>query len=244
MGYLERYGLPRRPRWVIVEVVPSIDFLDSRNPAPLLSQQAVVPLIQGLWRRFHPGSGNQPGENAVYPLAVDLPDRTLPLTCCLHYLEFFTLDSRTIRASRDWTVYRRELLNLIGAAQSGGACVALLYAPTKPDIYFPLASKPDQLKPTLGELSCQPWNGREVTTRQRQGNREIRSNVFAERYRTLAQEQGLVWIDPTESFVKSVLVGEDPFMVYDSHWNAIGHQLVAQAVAEGISAKHARGACP
>lgn len=234
---LEQFGLPRRPRWVIVEVVPSIDFLDGSAPPGLLSERLLVPLAQSLLR----GAGVEPAQAApqgpVYPLEISLPGRSLPLTCCLHYMDFFTLDRGSLEQSRAWATYRAALQRLVGTARSGGACVALLYAPTKPDLYFPLASNPAELAPTLrevtplglagdGTLILQPGAPVSVET--------VRRNTWAGRQalEDLARQAGLPLIDPTERMSQAVLGGEDPFMAYDSHWNALGHELVAQTADE------------
>jgi hypothetical protein len=112
----------------------------------------------------------------------------------------------------------------------------LLYAPTKPDIYFPLATNPLQLEPTVrdvvpyridpdGEIIPDPGVRMQVDA--------VRKNANAGRelITSLAQQNGLLLVDPTEVIVKAVLDGENPFMVYDSHWNSLGHELVAREVA-------------
>ena len=55
-----------------------------------------------------------------------------------------------------------------------------------------------------------------------------------------AQANHLTLIDPTPRMVEAVLSGDSPFMVYDSHWNSLGHQIVAQTAAETLSS----AACP
>jgi hypothetical protein len=232
---LERYGLPRSPRWVVVEVVPSIDILGEHAIPPTLSGQVVTPVLQGLIRGWMPAQPVAAGQ-AIYPLAVDLPGRTVDLTCCLHYMDFFSLDRETLEASRDWAIYSRELLEIVAAARSQGACVALLHVPTKPDVYFPLALHPGQLEPSLREFAPLRLNPGGTVERDEGGAfsvDQVRQNALAGRdlLADFARQNSLAWIDPNEALVRSVLDGRDPFMVYDSHWNQLGHEIVAEAVA-------------
>lgn len=238
-AYLQRFGLARRPQWVIVEVQPSIDIVGyGPNPA-WVTPQLPTPVLQWALR---PWLGEALVFNApepIYPLAVDLPKRTLALTCCLHYLDTLTVDPATLQASQDWTAYRAQMETLIEAARARGACVALLYAPMKPDIYFPLATDASQLEPTLKGLvplhldadkRLRPEPGAVTDIEQ------LRRNAFAGRdvVAAWAKAAGLVFIDPAPRMVETALAGVDPFMVYDSHWNAAGHELVARAVAEAL----------
>jgi hypothetical protein len=55
-----------------------------------------------------------------------------------------------------------------------------------------------------------------------------------------AQAEGLRLIDPTFAMQQAALASDDPFMAYDSHWSATGHQIVAQAVADALQ----KASCP
>ena len=241
---LERFGLSRQPRWVIIEVVPSIDIPGSHAIPPLVSQQMFAPVVQKLVRRLMPEKPVST-EKAIYPLAVDLPERVVDLTCCLHYMDFFGLDQQTLGQSLDWENYQKELLDLVGEARANDACVALLYVPTKPDVYFPLARDPEQLRPSLREVIpfhlnaggwIEPDPGGAVSVDL------VRQNALVGRdlMESFARENDLVWIDPGEAITQSVLGGRDPFMVYDSHWNQLGHDMVADTVVESLS----KASCP
>lgn len=241
---LERFGLPRHPRWVIIELVPSIDILGSHTSPQFVSQQMLVPVAQVLLRRLMAEKAIDTGQ-AIYPLRVDLPEREVDLTCCLHYLDFFSLDAQTLGRSQDWANYRQELLSIIDEARANEACVALLYVPTKPDVYFPLAQHPEQLSPSLREAIPYRLNsegGIEHDPGSAISVDLVRQNALAghDLVESFARENDLVWIDPNDALVQSVLEGRDPFMVYDSHWNQLGHDLVAETVIEALS----KASCP
>lgn len=240
LDYLRHFGLPRRPHWVVYEVEPPIDALNYRPSSPWMIQLLPVPIVQEWVRRFY-GIRSFFSGDPIYPLAVDLPGRTHRLTCCVHYLDALTLTAQDWRRSRGWREFSLAVVRLSEEADTQGACTALLYAPTKPEIYFPLVLDPSQLEPTLwdliplqldsgGELVPDPGTPVEVL--------DLRRNALAAReaLAEFAREQNMVFIDPTDLMIQSVLAGEDPFMVYDSHWNTLGHELVARAAAEALAA--------
>ena len=61
----------------------------------------------------------------------------------------------------------------------------------------------------------------------------IRDNADAGRelLASFAQQNDILLIDPKQAIVQAVLDNHDPFMVYDSHWNSLGHELVAREAA-------------
>lgn len=241
--HLTRFGLPRSPRWVIVEMTPTFDFIaDPASPA-WLTGDTLGPVTRSLVQRLT-------GKNAatfvlkqqpVYPLAVDLPGRQAMLTCCIHLMETYTLDRQSLEASLEWKTAMAALLEIVETARSGSACPALLLSPFKPEIYFQLALDPGQLLPTLretvpyglspqGSLIAQPGKAVPIET--------VVRNTTAGRdaLKAFAMQHGLLFIDPTPALAKAVIDGVDPFMAYDTHWNDLGNRLVAQSVQSAIAA--------
>jgi len=234
--YLERFGINHSPTWVILEVVPKIDILDHQNPQPFLSQRVVFPMIQSIWRRYSDSERPNLDGAEIYPITINLPGRTFDLTCCIHYMEFYTLNQELIEGSQDWIYFEEEILRLIRLAKSNSACVALLYVPTKPDVYFPLVAESGQLAPSLRDVTSYSVddNGYLVTSSASSVDvKTIQENSFAGRdvIQSFAQRYRLPFIDPSEKMIQSVMHGNDPFMMYDSHWNALGHEIVAEEVA-------------
>jgi hypothetical protein len=242
--YLLRYGLPRDPRWVVVEVEPPVDAMNYQPADPGLIRMLPLPVAQEYLRRYYGMAGFFTRE-PIYPLSIDLPGRTYPLTCCIHYLNALTLRSGDWQASRGWREFTNAVSGIAREAARQSACTAVLYAPTKPEIYFPLALFPEQLTPALrdlvplrldenGELIDDPGRTPDIL--------QLRANALAARdaLAAYARENNLVFIDPTDRMVNAVREGADPFMVYDSHWNTLGHRLVAQAVQEALAAAECR----
>ncbi len=238
--YLVRYGLPRQPRWVIVEVEPPIDAVNYRPASTWMVPRLPLPLAQEYLRRLY-GKAGFFSADPIYPLGIDLPGRTYPLTCCIHYLNALTLTREDWQASRGWLAFTSAVREMADEARRNSACTAVLYAPTKPEIYFPLALDPSQLQPALRDLIRLRLdeNGELVEgPGLRPDILQMRTNALAARdaLEEYARAHSFVFIDPTELMVKAVLGGADPFMAYDSHWSTLGHALVAQAVLNALSA--------
>lgn len=239
--FLVRYGLPRHPRWVILEIAPSLDIIGGVSHSPAMVQGMVYPLIQSLWRQSNnitaaPSNGTQ-----IYPLHLEIPGQFIELTCCLHYMEFFSLDRESLEQSRDWKNFKDAVIDLNNKLKDRSICLALLYAPTKPDFYFPLATKPEALELTLGDAAPYALNENNelvIDTGEKLDIETVHKNANAGRELVshFAQQNNIVLFDPSEAMVQAELDGISPFMVYDSHWNSKGHEIVAQEVAKILSA--------
>ena len=126
LDYLRRFGLPRRPHWVVYEVEPPIDALNYRPSSPWMIQLLPVPIVLEWVRRFY-GIRSFFSGDPIYPLAVDLPGRTHRLTCCVHYLDALTLTAQDWRRSRGWREFSLAVVRLSEEADTQGACTALLW---------------------------------------------------------------------------------------------------------------------
>jgi len=243
--HFKRFGLPRNPRWVILEVAPSNDILWGQIAMYPMSRSITTPLVQNIWRQLKGEQFLAADIEPIYPLKIDLPDRQFDLSCCIHFMEFFTLDKEALSTSQDWKHYSQALLEIVAQVRSNGGCVALLYIPTKPTIYFPLASQPEQLSPTLQDIH--PFQTNSSRYLQPDTDKiiiieDILPNIDAGRdlLTLFASQNNLPIIDPTDEFRALVVKGEDPFKEYDSHWNELGHQVVARLVGEILE----KASCP
>jgi hypothetical protein len=95
------------------------------------------------------------------------------------------------------------------------------------------------LEPSLGEVFPLKLNSEGWVERDQSGAISVdivRQNALAghDLLESFARENNLVWIDPNDAMIQLVLAGQDPFMVYDSHWNQLGHEIVAETVIESL----------
>jgi hypothetical protein len=234
--YLRNFGVPRRPRWVIVEVLPAMDIMGYGPLSPFLLEGLPFALTQRLVRQWLGAPRPADPAQFIYPVAVDLPGQTAHLSFFSYYLSSLTINKEAWAASQDWAAFRQRLVELRQTAQAQGICLALLFAPTKENIYFPLATQPAQLEPVQKDMRA--WHldesghlvpsdslGTDIASMQ--ANALAAHDLLVE----FAHTNDLPLVDPTLAMKQAALSGEDPFMAYDTHWSATGHQIVAQAVA-------------
>jgi hypothetical protein len=192
-------------------------------------------------------SPTSPGASSDYryPLQVQIPGRMLRMTCCINYMETYTLTPQLLEKSQDWAVYSGVLEKLIDHARAEKSCVAILYAPLKAEVYLPLASDPVQLAPTVQgvfALTLQP-DGRLAKNSDRPASvADVLAGMDsgAVVMQTFAARNHSVFINPTSRFRAAVLAGQDPYMQVDSHWNSTGHAIIAEMVKQSLS----QAACP
>lgn len=238
--YLQKYGIPHHPRWVVIEIMPMLSIVGYEPPRqPFLVQKLTSPLIQQLARQAEMWPPPWKPGTDIYPISVEISERTMNLVCCLHLMNFLTIDAETLSQSTDWKLFEQSLLKIIEEAKTHQICVAILHAPNKPVVYFPLITQPDDLKPVLatvtplqinsaGRLSPNSNLPMDVDT--------LIANAYAgnEVLSAFANDHDIVLIEPTSLFQEAIMKGHDPYMVYDSHLNAYGHQILAQLVNEQL----------
>lgn len=242
LEYLLRYGLPRSPRWVIVEILPSMDILPYEEQDVWLAPDLPQPLAQSLLRRWlidESQGGEGESSNYIYPMELDLPENRAALTFFNHYLEALSLDTRQLSASLQWQAFRASLMDMVEAARREGACVAMLYVPTKENIYLPMALDANQAAPAFEGLTA--WGLGSDDSLQAQAGRRVdpldaARNAHAARdlLKEFAERQNLAFIDPTDCFQASISQGLQPFMRYDTHWSALGHRLIADLIMDTL----------
>ena len=237
--YLSQFGFPRDPRWVVLEVLPSMDILGYGPQADTLISGLPFPLAQFMARQLVPAAplGTR---HEIYPLSVQVGAHAFDLVFFSYYLAALSIGQPDIAASRQWAAYQQGVLALAADARAHGACLALLYAPTKEELFFSLADNPQELAPALaaswagwrlapgGDLEQDAPAPHDPVLMQRQAG--AARSLLA----TFASAHQLAWVDPTPEMQAAAESGDDPFMTYDSHWSAIGHAIVAGAVVRAL----------
>jgi hypothetical protein len=246
--YLRRFGAPRRPRWVIVEVLPSKDVLGAGAPGgSLFVSDLFYPILQNLarrWRLFSPLPAG-PLAEPLYPLALDFDRGTAQVVFYQRDLSALTVEMQALRSSQEWQDFTAELLRLDEAVRRQGGCLVLLYAPTKEEIYLPLAQNPAQLAPALTGLPVWLPDGQgrlqqATATPPDLARMQVSPGTARALVAEFAAQAGLALIDPSQALSQAVLNGQAPYMKYDTHWSDLGHQIVAQQALQVLQTQ----ACP
>jgi hypothetical protein len=237
--YLRQFGFPRHPRWVVLEVLPSMDILGF-GPDPVTQIGALpFPLAQTLARGVFPAV-LPAARNYIYPLTAHIGANSYSLVFFSYYLAALSVDRRDIEASRQWASYQHAVLDLAADARAHGSCLALLYAPTKEELFFSLASSPQELAPALAagwpawRLAPDSSLVQDATAPVDAAQLQSQAGAARALLADFAVLHQLPFVDPTAEMQAAARRGDDPFMTYDSHWSATGHALVAGAVAQAL----------
>ena len=236
---LKRFGLPREPQWVILEIIPRIDMVGYTADGKMIIEQLPAHVYQSVYNRFNSGPQEIRDAEARFPIQIDLGSRTYDLTCCLHYVNTFSVNKEELYSSASWNNYQQDLKDLVNLAQSRDFCTVLLFAPGKADVYFPLGRDPHQFASIL--LGWMPLttdkNGELISAPEEEFSpQDAIENLYSFR-QVLAQfalQEQIAFIDPTESMQASAQEGISPFIAYDSHLNEFGHSIIADQVEQYI----------
>jgi hypothetical protein len=97
LDYLRRFGLPRQPRWVILEILPSMDIMGYTPGSPWIMENLPYALIQEQARRSGIGQDNASSSLPIFPLALSIPGRQVMFTEFIYYLSAHTVDQTLLR---------------------------------------------------------------------------------------------------------------------------------------------------
>lgn len=182
-----------------------------------------------------------PDDWYLYPLAHPNPGgQPYDIAYLSDYVWWLNGEADTYRESRNVAELRNALSAVVAA--SGDACVALVYAPNKEHIYFPL-SDPDgnrkyvmenALMPILGEDG---WLSFEGPHPHDDETLMARLNNQRDVVRETAETVGMQFIDLVPSFTEDAAQTSSPaYYAYDSHWNERGHRIAGETIAAYLRA--------
>jgi hypothetical protein len=238
-AYLDRFGLPRHPRWVIVEVLPAGDILDYHPVRSTLVGGLPYPLLITFADRSGLRHNSKLVQAPVFPLELSLAGQSYSFAEFIPYLATLTVDNKTIESSKNWADYVTDLKAFVDDARNHNACVILLYVPSKAEIYLPLAQSINELDPALDHI--QPYRldqqGRLVQDSESHTSASVLQAHAGQRFglvKDLADRLNLVWVNPSPALSQAARSGPSPYMTYDTHWSAVGHQIIAQEVSRVI----------
>ena len=166
---------------------------------------------------------------------VRVADRVLQFAFLPPYLNSLKLPRAELEASRGWQLTRRSYEEMARLVTAQGGELVVLFIPSKPQVYLPLLEAslpPAELRRALRLcLADQPQPPElEVVLRNRLALNDLMREFCAER--------GIVFLDLTAQLESEVRAGHNVYFPDDSHWNAAGHAVAAQALARRLRAEH------
>ncbi len=231
--FFRRFGLPRQPRFVVIEILPPMDILQYGGAEPMVVERVAFPLAQSVLRKLFPPEATQDAGGYIYPLPLEFDGGGTQAVFYSRYLSALTLSAEDWAGSEDWKNFSADLTSMISTIRRDGIVPILLFVPTKETVYVPRLRSASILEPALASAGSWKrtggklqWSAQETDAGVVQADAPSAEGLIKE----LALGQSLCLVDPTDAFWQSIQNGADPFMRYDTHWSAVGHELVADGI--------------
>ena len=158
---------------------------------------------------------------------VPVAGRVLRFAFLPPYLNRLTLSRQQLAASRGWELTRRSYREMQRLVRAQGGELVVLFIPSKSQVYLPLleASFPGaELQRAIRLcLGGSPPPGLEFMMRNRLALNDL--------MREFCAEEGITFLDLTAELQSTLSAGHNVYFPDDSHWNAVGHETAAAALA-------------
>jgi lysophospholipase L1-like esterase len=147
------------------------------------------------------------------------------------YLNTMNFTERELRGRRGWQIVRESVLAMQQTSRSTGADFIVMFLPFKSQVYWPLLERsftPAELHHAMSFYL--EGNGRQIDVDAMRRNRLAQNDMMRE----LCEAAGIPFLDTTPLLQQRVESGENVYFPDESHLNELGHQLVADALAEWL----------
>ena len=184
-----------------------------------------------------------PDGNYRYPLALYIGADFYELAFFDFYIWILNAEREVYDESQNLAAFRAALDELI--VESGGACVGVVYMPTKAHIYFryaePFGRRWIEENGQRTVTDAEGWidNGppEAVDFETLLGRMDNQRDVV----QAAVEASGAYFIDLTPVFEDAAAQSQMTYLTYDTHWNQAGHELAGQTVAEFLRGQEGCG---
>jgi lysophospholipase L1-like esterase len=235
---------PRPPGWRIKDTVARFDELYLVSLV-----RAGAEAVHDRWSGLGPARADEhPGESGADGAAppgiaasfdrgmfmVPVAGRALRVALMPPYLNTLRFSEQELRARRGWPLTRRSVEGMQQLCRAGGAELVVMFVPFKSQVYLPLLRRsfsPPELERALAFYFR--GMGPAVDAGTLAAHRLAQNDLLG----TLCAERGISFLDLTPTLEREVDSGRNVYFPDDSHWNAVGHEVAAAALAEFLRAR-------
>ncbi len=251
---IKMYGLDKRPKWVLVMFFEGNDLI---NTAQYLQKQASGLSwkeydMQGVsWYRelltYHmlkhwlsPKKAAGPVRYR-YPVTASTEAGEIDLVFKDIHLLPLSADYDTLARSDEFAAVTHALLDLKKLCDAQETHLLFVYLPSKEHVYWSRIWDPVDVNNILertvtvtlseGDHGTLVWNQQYLSFDRFNANHNAQERLFAD----WAQKNGVEFLNLTPLFwQKSIELGET-YHYADPHWNQLGNQIAAEAIAEYLT---------
>jgi hypothetical protein len=175
-----------------------------------------------------------PDGNYRYPLALYIGADFYELAFYDFYIWILNAEREVYEQSQNLAVFRDALDEIIQTSE--GACVGVVYMPTKAHIYFRYTEpfgrrwiEQSGLRTTINDAG---WIDNGIPEAVDFETLLGRMDNQRDAMQAAVEASGAYFIDLTPVFEQAAAEGQMTYLTYDTHWNQAGQELAGQTVAD------------
>jgi hypothetical protein len=243
---LQQYGLEKQPQWVILAYFGGNDLYDAAayeqaNPFILTRfvKYMLTERILGGNDRKPQGEVGLDASNYRYPITVSIRNSEIKMAFFSYYISWLSVSREMIAASQNYQIMEETVLKMKDLSEAAGARFLLVYIPSKENIYLQYIRNRETLESIFSDVPSLELDGDKYLQFSNQRVTPERTFQFigdqAHLLGEYASEHSIGYLDLTPVFQETADNGVELYYPYDTHWNQIGHNLAASAIANYIS---------
>jgi len=144
------------------------------------------------------------------------------------YLQKLASSRGEIERSRGWKLVRESFAKMKETCAARGARLTVMFIPSKDEVYWPLIDRSlgqEELQHSLDFIST--YNHMPLRAADIRANRLSQNELMRE----FCAASGIPFLDLTPALEEAVASGGAVYFSDDAHWNATGHQIAAEQLA-------------
>lgn len=238
---LRRYGLSKRPQWVIMAYFEGNDLYDAAaydraNPF-IVTRLGAYLLAQGMAAWPEGGGGGVPATVAPgyrYPITVTINESSLEMAFFSPYVAWLSASGQAIESSHNYRLVTETIVKARELSQAADARFLFVYVPSKAHVYLPYLKDAEILARVfagvpsleLGEAGYLQFAAQPTTPELTRQHMDDQAHLLAD----FAAEHNIPYLDLTPTFQEEAGTGAELYYPFDTHWNQRGHNLAAQTI--------------
>ncbi|HKQ48301.1 MAG TPA: hypothetical protein VJZ71_09560 [Phycisphaerae bacterium] len=243
---VERYGLPKKPKYVICMVYEGNDFRSARTAvrAGVTLKQAVATsalvfkINEFLCEKMGAlrSNGSYRGQESMSWLPLRVPSEDGPAYAFgANQLTELAVRREKLELEGSWYIMTELLKKLQKACESGGAWLIIAYAPSKARVVFPLAAEhldADRVRDYM-RFKKDPLDlpeGKALISELL-----ARFPVQETLVREWCERRSIPFVSLTQPLCDDAAQGRQVYYTYDQHWTALGHETAARQILADLN---------
>jgi hypothetical protein len=243
---LQKFGLEKRPKWVVLAYFEGNDLYDAAAydlATPfIVSRLGKYLLTQGeeAWRASGMGNGHAAmAPRYHYPITIRVNDINLTIAFFPGYIAWLSVSREAIKSSNNYRLATEAILKMRELTEAEGARFLFVYVPSKEHIYLPFLNDAEALADVFSDVPKLELDDAEnLQFTNHTATPELTWQLMDDQEQLLtdfAAEKNIAFLDLTPDFKEEAGTGAELYYPFDTHWNQNGNNLAAQTIAKYVA---------